>query len=548
MAALRTIGFLAFLALVGYGLWASDGITDGRWLATLGAAWLFLVLALWASLPRTLPLFNRTTIRTALLLTSVFVVLSVQLVRIQIVRGDAVAGRVARSPGGDTIANPRAIADDLRVARGEIVDRTGRTIATSVEEDDVWRRVYPEPESAYVAGYYSPLRYGKDGLEASYDDELTGHDGNNPFLRWENELLDRPQEGLDLALTLDVDLQRTAHELLNGRPGGAVLIEVETGAVLALASNPHYDPNRLFTADDGANPDAAAYWESLLADPNSPLLLKPTDGLYTPGSTFKTVTVGSAIDAGFASPDELYEDTGELNVEGRIIPEFNRPDDSITEWSLRDALAWSLNVVYAQVGLELGPRLMREYGERFGFGAEIPFDLPVAIDQLASSPEFLDGLPALADTGFGQGEILATPLHMAMIAATFANEGRMMRPYLVSEVRTGEGDVRRTTEPEVWREPISPEAAEQVRGMMVHAVETGYASGALLEGYVVGGKTGTAERTEGEPDAWFIGFIGDPGDAPNYAVAVVLERGGSGLAGALTVGRDLMAAAMAAEG
>ena len=546
MTILRSIGFFAFLALVGYGLQLGGGISDGRWLAILGAAWLFLVIALWVALPRGLPVFHRTTVRTALLLTSVFAVLSVQLVRIQVVQGDATRDRVAEAPNGEVIANSRLVSDDLSIARGRIYDRAGRVIADSVEDDGIWRRVYPEPESAYVAGYYSPLLYGKDGLEATYDDELSGRGGNNPVVRWQNDLLHRPQEGLDLALTLDVELQRLAHGLLAGRPGAAVLIDVETGAVLTLASNPNYDPNQLFTADSGANPAATTYWASLINDPASPLLLRATDGVFTPGSTFKVVTAGAALDAGFTAPDRVYEDTGEINVDGRIIPEFNRPNDS-TEWTLTEALAWSLNVVYAQVGLALGPELMRDYGERFGFGVEIPFDLPLAEDQLASSPEFLDGLPALADTAFGQGQILANPLHMALIAATYANGGEMMRPYLVEEVRTQAGDTRRTTEPSVWRRPVSPASAEQVRAMMVTAVATGYAQGALVPGYEVGGKTGTAEVGDGEPHAWFIGFIGEPGAEPRYAVAVVLEGGGSGLAGALFVGRDLLAAAMAAE-
>ncbi len=544
LVALRAAALLLFFTLIGFGLAISRGISDARWLAILGTAWLLLLVAVWPNLPRALPTFNRTAIRTATLLATVFAILSIQLVRIQVVQSEATVARRAMDPEtGDAVSNPRTIESDLDVRRGRVFDRHGTVLADTVPSGDVFRRVYPQPESAYVVGYYSPLLYDRDGLEATYDDELTGRDGTNPFVRWQNDLLHRPQEGLDLHLTLDAELQRTAHELLAGRTGAAVLIEVETGAVVALASNPHYDPNPLFIASYAEGEEAKAYWETLASDPASPLLLRATDASFTPGSTFKVVSAAGAIDAGFASPDTTYEDTGSLPVEGRVIPENeNRPTDD-TIWSLREALAWSLNVVFAQVGLALGPDLMREYGERFGFDEAVPFDLPVVESQLASTPEFLNEQAALAETAFGQGQLLATPLHMALIAASIANGGEMMLPYLVDHLTTQEGDPVRRTEPAVWRRAVSAEAAAQVESMMITAVETGVATGATIDGLTVGGKTGTAETGDDQdPHAWFIGFVGDP--EPRYAVAVFLEHGGAGMAGSLVIGRDLMATAM----
>ncbi len=545
IALLRRAGALLFVALVAYGLWARDGISDARWLALLGTAWLLLIVALWPTLPPSLPTFARTTIRTAVLIASVFVVLSVQLVRIQVVQGGATANRVATDPTtNEVIANPRLQIADLEARRGRVFDRHGALLADTVFEGDTARRVYPDPESAYVVGYFSPLLYGKTGLEAAYDDELAGADGTNAILRSVNDLLDRPPEGLDLHLTLDAEVQRTAHALLAGRPGAAVLLDVESGAVLALASNPHFDPNRLFTAYPSEREDAAAYWEGLVEDPSSPLVLRATDGLFTPGSTFKVLSAAAAIDAGFSEPERIYEDDGDLDVAGRVIVEQNRPDESRTEWTLREGLAWSLNVVFAQVGLQLGADLMRDYAARFGFGDAIPFDLPVAPSRLESTPGFLDGLPALADTGFGQGQLQATPLQMVLVAAAIANDGELMRPYLVERLATQEGDTVRRADPDRWRRPIEPETADQVADMMVTAVEEGVAQAALIPGYAVGGKTGTAETGDGEePHAWFIGFAGDP--QPRYAVAVVLEHGGAGMAGSLAIGRDLMAEAMA---
>jgi len=545
MSVLRATSLLLFFTLVGFGLLVGGDSDDARWLALLGTGWLLLLVAFWPSLPASLPTFNRTAIRTAFLLATVFAVLSVQLVRIQVVRSEATVTRRALDPvTGDAVTNPRVIESDLDVERGRVFDRNGSVLADSVRSGDVYRRVYPEPESAYVVGYYSPLLYGRDGLEATYDAELRGDEGTNALVRWRNDLLHQPQEGLDLHLTLDARLQRTAHELLADRPGAAVVVDVETGAVLVLASNPHYDPNRLFTASPPEREAAHGYWQTLTSDPASPLLLRATDASFTPGSTFKVVSAAAVIDAGFASPETTYEDDGSFEVDGRVIPENeNRPDDS-TIWTLREGMAWSLNIVFAQVGLALGPSVLRDYGDRFGFDEEIPFDLPLVESQLASDDEFLDERPALAETAFGQGQLLASPLHMAMVAQCVANGGQMMRPFLVDHLRNEEGDVVERTEPSVWREAISPDAAAQIEEMMVGGIERGVAAGAAIAGLRVGGKTGTAELGEGqEPHAWFIGFVGDP--EPRYAVAVFLENGGAGMAGSLAIGRELLAAAMA---
>lgn len=542
---LRRLAAVLFLLVVAYGLWLGGGITDARWLALLGTAWLLLLVALWPALPAGSPTFARTVVRTAVLLSSVFVVLSVQLVRIQVVQGQATAARVAEDPvSGEVIANPRLQIDDLAARRGRVYDRSGALLADTVFEGDTARRVYPDPESGYVVGYFSPLLYGKTGLEAAYDAEMAGAAGNNAVVRNLNDLLDRPPEGLDLHLTLDAELQRVAHQLLAGRPGAAVLLDARTGAVLALASNPHYDPNRLFTAYPSERDAAAAYWQSMIDDPGLPLLLRATDGLFTPGSTFKVVSAAAAIDAGFAAPDRVYEDDGDLNVDGRVLVERNRPDDAQDAWTLREGLAWSLNVVFAQVGLQLGPDLMRDYAEAFGFEHELPFDLPVATSQLEGDDGFLDAPPALADTGFGQGQLQATPLQMALVAAAVVNGGDVPRPFLVDHLATQDGRVVDRTEPDTWRRAVGATAAAQVADMMVTSVEAGVAQAATIPGAVVGGKTGTAEVGDGEPHAWFIGFGGDPD--PRYAVAVVLEHGGAGMAGSLAVGRDLLAAALAA--
>lgn len=540
---LRLTALVGSLALTALGLWWRDGISDGQWLALLGSAWLLLLLAVWPRRTRRRPAPGFSVAKIGLLLSTVFVVLAVQLARIQVVKQAGTVERVGTDPDNDeVIANPRLVNDDLKIDRGRIFDRNHERIADTVVKNGVGNRIYPDPVSAYVAGYYSPLLYGKSGLEATFDGELRGEEGQNLWTRIEDHLLHRSPEGLDLQLTLDSDLQREADGLLGDNIGAIVVIEVRTGAVLALASSPHYDPEQLFTGDAADRDAAAEYWERLNDDPDRPLVLRATRGLYTPGSTFKTITAAAAIDAGLASPDDTYRDDGSLDVDGHIIVESNRPDDSVDTWTLREGIAFSLNVVLAQVGLELGGDLLREYAERFGFGSSVPFDLPVARSQVASSDDFLDSDPAIADTAFGQGELLVSPLQMAMVASTFANEGNMMRPYLVQEVTTGDGDVVRRTVPEVWREPVTAKTAGQVRDMMINAVENGYAFGAAIAGLLVGGKSGTAESGTDDPHAWFIGFVGDP--EPRFAVAVVLEHGGAGLSGPLQMARTMLALSM----
>lgn len=542
-ASLRALALLAFVGLVGYGLWTSHGVSDGRWLVLLGAAWVCLLVGVWTKLPRSWPVYNRTVVRTALVITTVFAIVGVQLVRIQIVASNDTANRVA-SEDGEIFANPRLQTSSLDVKRGRIFDRNGTVLANTVADGDAWRRVYPDPASSYLMGYDSPLIYGTAGLEATYDAQLSGESGNNPFVRWENRLLHRPQEGLDLHLTLDDALQQRAQDLLDGRPGAVILLDVKTGAVLAMASAPTFDPNRLFTASPAEHDAGVAYWSELTADPARPLVERATGGLYPPGSTFKTVTGSAAIDSGLSNPDKTYTDDGSLDVQGHVIPENNRPDDTVDTWTLRQGLAWSLNVVFAQVGLELGPDRLREYAERFGIGAAIPFDLPVARGQLASTPNYLDSVPALADTAFGQGQLLVTPLQMALVAEAIANGGTMMQPYLVDRLTTQGGRTTERHAPQTWRKPISTKTAATMRDMMINAVNNGWASDAAIPGLVVGGKTGTAETGGNQdPHGWFIGFVGDP--TPRYVVAVVLEHGGEGTRTALPIGRAMLQAAMA---
>lgn len=540
---LRAIGVLAGLATIVYGLTLPATGAQGRWLACLALGGLLVGAGVWPDARSLANPTARPVINVVTAIAIMFSMLGIQMARVQLIRSDAIATQSGADPvSDDVLSNPRQVNADLLVQRGSIVDRNGVVLAESFKRDGIYDRRYPVESASYVCGYFSPLKYGNAGLEAAYDDALTGRDTGNPVKDEVNKLLGRDLEGAELQLTLDANLQEQAQALLGDRIGSVVVIDVQTGAVLVLASNPNIDPNQLVAVDGQSAESAARYWETLQEDPSQPLLTRSTDGLYTPGSIFKTVTAAAAIDTGEATPNDVYEDNGQLEVDGRVIVEENRPDDSIDEWTLTEGLMYSLNVVLAQVGLQVGGDVLRDYAERFGFGQEIPFDIPVTSGQVASSSGFLDSPAALADTAFGQGQLLTTPLGMALVAAAFANDGEMMRPYLVERVVAADGDVIDSADPSVWRQPVSRETAEQVRNMMIATVENGSAGAAAIDGLVVGGKTGTAETGQEEPHAWYIGFAGDP--EPRYAVAVVLEYGGSGLSDPIFIAREMLLAAI----
>ncbi|MGH2535702.1 MAG: peptidoglycan D,D-transpeptidase FtsI family protein [Thermomicrobiales bacterium] len=540
------LSMLGFAAVTGFAIYAWDSLSDGEWIALLSAAWLLFVVGTLPHLPKPASATSRGIVNAAFVLTTIFALLTLQLARVQVFSSDDITHRIGRDEASDeTLGNPRLVRADLTSSRGAILDRDGEVIAESNSAVGSIERIYPNPATAYVAGYYSPLLYGKSGLEASHDDELRGAAGGNPIEETLDDLLGREAEGNDLVLTLDATLQELAHNLLAGRPGAVVVINVQTGAVITLASNPNYDPNQLDVLTEGDRDAAEAYWAILTDDPSRPLLLRATQGLFTPGSTFKVVTAAAAVDVGHAGPDTVYRDDGSLNVDGHIIVEPNRPDDSIDEWTLADGIAFSLNVVLAQVGLDLGADRLRDYARRFGFDKNVPFELPVATSRVASSDDFLESSPALADTAFGQGQLQVAPLLMAMVVGAVANAGTLMEPYIVERVTDPDGETHEQHDPEVWNRPISAESADQVEGMMVNAVVNGSVGGAAVPGFVVGGKTGTAETSQDEPHSWFIGFIGD--SEPKYAVAVVLEHGGVGTAQSVTIGREMLAAAMSED-
>jgi peptidoglycan glycosyltransferase len=488
-----------------------------------------------AARPTATPI-GRGVVRLGLVLLVAFAVLAAAAGYWGVVRSADLVGRSD---------DPLLIAAARNIVRGQIRDRDGRVLATSKrDKNGEPYRVYPSTTVAPLVGYASRL-YGTAGLERAYDAELSGLSTPDPV----DQLLSkfstdryRPQ---DLTLSLSLDLQKEAVRLLGQDRGAVVMLDPRTGEILAMASTPTYDASAI------ANPDTArGAFQAVSHDPDTPLLDRATQGLYVPGSVFKIVTSIAALGSGAITADTTYarqpaaEKTG-LLVSGFRIKDGHHSFTGTRALAYPEAVEVSCNIYFALTGLATGGNALASWAERVGFGHPIPFDLPTAISQVTNGGGsygggFSDDVE-LANAAYGQGETLATPLQMALVAATVADRGTLMRPHLVTRL-TGAG-TETTIGPEVWREVVSPDVAATIRDAMVRAVEgvegRRYTAGAKVPGVVTAGKSGTAQLDgSAKPHSWFIGFA--PADDPQVAIAVLVESGGSGSSRASPIAGRLM--------
>jgi len=533
--------FLASLCVLAYGIVRTSDRADLTWFALLLVAGVLWATALAPEIRRLARRRGHPLLHVALVLTLGFGLVTVQILRAQLFDRERILARTSDPTSG--VIDVRRYALERSITRGKILLSDGSVIAEDTLEKGRRVRRYLT-SAAYLAGYYSPGLYGAAGLEARYDADLSGRTATT-WQAWLDGVLHRRRSGNDIVLTIDPRLQELGQSLLGDRSGGIVLLDADTGAVLALVTAPAFDPN-LLSVPLGASADevrrAASYLDRLREDGRGPLLLRPIQGLYVPGSTFKTITAAAALQSGVATPDTVYRDDGALVIDSRVIIEQNRPDPTRVSYTLREAYGYSLNVVYAQVGLALGASRLEETARAAGFGERIPFDLPVAVSRLTDSLDFLGAPAGLAETAFGQGQLLVTPLQMALVVTGVVRDGTLPEPYLVQETRDAAGAVVWHREPRVWRRAFDQETARALHELMTWSVEHGYAQAARIPGVTVGGKTGTAEVGERAPHAWFIGFA-ERGDR-RVVVAVVVEHGGSGAQVALPIGRTLLAAAV----
>lgn len=396
------------------------------------------------------------------------------------------------------------------VQRGRILDRNGNILAETVNAAGSKHRRYPYgPLAAGITGYVSK-RYGQWGLEAAYNETLLGLDKDilgDDF--WAIQRVGTNKKGNDIVLSIDVNLQRLASRLLGNRRGAVVAMEPSTGRILAMASNPGFDPSRV-----------DADWISLRKDPASPLLNRAAQGLYPPGSVFKVITAAGAINKNPGTTRRIFDAPGYITIEGRRIEDKQAGG----KLDFAQAFARSSNFVFATLGIEQGAESLVTTARDFGIGRPVPFDLPDEQGNLPD-PQGLSKLE-LAESAIGQGRILVTPLKMAMVAAAIANNGKVMAPTLVDEVRDSGGTLIKSTQPRPLWTAVNKGIADVLTTVMTLTVNEGTGTAAAIRGVRVAGKTGSAQNPHGQTHAWFIGFA--PAEQPRVAVAVIVENAGAG--------------------
>ncbi len=434
-------------------------------------------------------------------------------------------------------ANKRRLVEQYAIKRGDILTADNQVAASSVDTGTEYKyqRRYPMGSLfADVTGYDS-WKYGRTALERTFNDELLGSGSRLTLRSLGNRLMGDSKKGNSIVMTIDSRVQRRATEALGARKGAVVAMDPKTGKVLAMVTSPTYDPNAAVPA---GGEEAQARWDAYNADPNRPLFDRATSGLYPPGSSFKVVTAAAALDQGIVTADSPFDCAGRLLVTGYTIYDFNRKTHG--DLTFARALVVSCNITFAQVGLRLGASALVEYAEMFGFNQVTPFDIPTAVSRVQDAGS-MDQV-ALASASFGQGGDLATPLEMAMVASTVANEGVLMRPFVVDEVKDYNNKIIDRFQPGQIRRVVDMQTAKTLTDIMVKVVSDGTGTAAQIDDVAVAGKTGTAEVEGGDPHAWFICFA--PAHDPKVAVAVVVENGGEGGKTAAPIARKVMQEAL----
>ncbi|MET0928936.1 MAG: penicillin-binding protein 2 [Aeromicrobium sp.] len=422
--------------------------------------------------------------------------------------------------------NKRVINEEFSRDRGAIlVD--GKPVAESVKSKDEYKfqREYPEGGLyAPLTGYFSYV-FGRGAIENSQNRVLSGSDDRLFVNRVVDLLSNKQQKGGSVELTIDPLAQKTAAdglEALGKNTKGAVAaIDPKTGAVLAMVTQPSYDPNRLASHDFTKVQEA---WEDLTTDEDRPMDNRATQQILPPGSTFKLITAAAALENGVVDDiDDKVKAGSRLTFPGieYSLPNENGGNCGGSSITFERALNVSCNVAFGGLALKIGQEKLAEQAAKFGFGTDPISGLSMSPSRFTSGDAEMEQ-PSLAQSGIGQFEVAATPLQMAMVAAGIANDGDVMKPYVVDTVRAPNLRVLEKTQPEVYSEAVSPETARKLQDMMVSTVEVGTATSAQIPGVEVGAKTGTAQSTADRPPyAWFVSYAKD-GDR-EVAVAVLVE-------------------------
>ena len=485
---------------------------------------------------------TRSIRRLGVALIVLYAALFVQLNVVQVLRAEEY---------NDNPANTREIVRDFSRPRGSIISADGTVLARSIEIGGRYERQREYPTGDLfgpITGWFS-FNAGADGVEKEYNDELAGRTAASSVEDVADLFVDEERTN-DVVLSLHTAVQQVARDALGDRRGSVVALDPRTGAILALWSNPSFDPNPLSSVDQDV---AKGSRSLLLADPRKPLLARSYRETFFPGSTFKIVTGSAGLQSGQVRADSpVYPVRSGFVPPGTRAPIRNFGGGSCGG-DLVQGLEVSCNTVFAQMAFDIGGDAMVRTAEGFGFNSAPPVDLP----QAAPSPigtvgNFNSNGPVLAQTGIGQNDVTATPLQMAMAAGAIGNGGVVMRPHVMAEVRDDEGGVVRAYRDRPWRTALPPDQATVMRDAMLNVVENGTASRLQVPGVPTAGKTGTAQvgTTSDLSHAWIVGFA--PADAPRVAIAVIVESvpgGGSEATGGLLaapIGQRVLQAGLAA--
>jgi penicillin-binding protein A len=460
---------------------------------------------------------NRPIRRVGVAVTVLILILVAQLTYLQVVD----AHNLANNP-----KNVRSALKDYNRARGRILTADGQIVADSLPTtgDFKYLRLYPQHDLfAHVAGYQSFVNLvGSSGVEESYDKVLTGQDTSLQLGNLGDVLSGKAQTN-DVVLSLSETAQQTAKDALGDQRGSVVALDVHTGAVLAMYSNPSFDPNGLALHDTQAVQNT---FNAINSDANDkPALQRAYRERYPPGSTFKVVTAKSAIETGQATPDSpSFDFTNSYQIPGVTNPILNFGGE-VCGGTMAESFVVSCNATFAKLGYDMGDAFPPAM-DQCGIDSTPPIDLePPAVESVG--PRVGDPRPRFALAGIGQGDVFTSPLQMALIAESIANNGVIREPHVVKEIQNSDGKVIRTTASKDWLTCMQPTTAAALTNMMIDVVDHGTGTAASMsdQGIQVAGKTGTAETVAGEfPHAWFIAFA--PANAPRYAVAVIVEHGG----------------------
>ena len=418
--------------------------------------------------------------------------------------------------------NVRSVYDSYKTQRGAILVN-GKPIARSLKVDDpyYYQRTYSSPMYSALTGFFS-FYQGAAGLESEMNSYLTGKNSQQFFEQINAVLSGTPVSGASVELTIDPAAQKAAWDALGNLEGAVVAIEPSTGKILAFVSKPGFDANQLAVHNGN---ESNTNYKTLLNTKGNPLVNKAIAGdLYAPGSVFKLVVSAAALESGDWTPESTLPNPLKFQLPGTSTYVQNSGEGKCggkSTVSIADALRFSCNVPFAQLGIKLGQDRIRTQAELFGFGKSIKIPLTATPSVYPSGMD--DAQTALS--AFGQFDDRVTPLQIAMISAAIANKGVLMQPNLIESVLSSSLAVVDQPQPKVFSQPISAETANKVKDMMVGAVARGVSSNGQIKGVEVAGKTGTAQNGKGEPyTLWFTGFA--PANNPKVAVAVVVAKGG----------------------